>query len=155
MGKCAIMSDMKKPMIYIARGLVSLIFLFAGAEKLMNWQGAVDALATTFSNWYMHLEGAIISKEAHEFLVGSASTLLGIATFLEITGGFLLLGVKVRWGALFLLLFLVPTTIIFHAFWFEIGVDLHKELGVFLKNLALIGALLYLLVGPQPCQTSK
>ena len=156
MGEYVIMPGMTKPMIYIARGLLSLIFLFAGAGKLMNWQGTVDALATTFSNWYMHLEGTVISSEAHEFHVGSASTLLGIETFLEIAGGLLLLlGVKVRWGALFLLLFLIPTTIVFHAFWFEIGVDLHKELGVFLKNLALIGALLYLLVGPQPYRASK
>ena len=147
---------MTKLFIYIARGLISLIFLFEGAGKLMNWQGTVDALSMTFSNWYMHLDGTIMSSEAHEFLVGGASMFLGIATFLEIVGGFfLLVGFKVRWGALFLLLFLVPTTLIFHSFWFEIGNDLHKELAVFLKNLALIGALLYLVAGPQPEQASK
>ncbi len=156
MKECVIIPDMTKTMIYVARGLLSLIFLFAGADKLMNWQGTVDALATTFSNWYIHLEGGIISRETHRFLVESTPTFLGIATFLEIVGGLLLFfGFRVRWGALFLLLFLIPTTIISHAFWFEIGADLHRELGVFLKNLALIGALLYLLIGTQPYRMSK
>lgn len=115
----------------------------------MNWQGTVDALSMTFSNWYMHLEGTVLSADAHELLVGNAGVLLGIATFLEIVGGLLLLlGLKVRWGALFLLLFLVPVTFIFHAFWYEIGAEMHKELAVFIKNLALIGALLYLVILP-------
>lgn len=145
------MKAMKKTLIYIARGLLSLIFLFAGVGKLMNWQGTVDALSMSFSNWYMHLEGTVLSSDAHELLVGSSATLLGVATFLELLGGLLLLlGFRVRWGAFFLLLFLLPTTIIMHSFWFEIGSDMHKELAIFLKNLALMGALLYIVVGPEP-----
>ncbi|MCB1109477.1 MAG: DoxX family membrane protein [Chlamydiia bacterium] len=150
------MAAMTKVVRYIARGLFSLIFLFAGAGKLMNWQGTVDALSMKLSNWYMHLEGTVMSRDVHEFLMGSTETLLGVATFLEILGGLLLLfGIKVRWGAFFLLLFLVPVTVIFHAFWFEIGADRQREMAVFLKNLALIGALLYFLVGPQPHKASQ
>jgi len=147
---------MKKTWICIARILISLIFLFAGAGKLMNWEGVVDALSLTFSNWYMHLEGGVISNEFHEFLIGSVTIIMGIAIFLEIVGGLLLLiGYKVRLGALFLLIFLVPVTLIFHAFWFEIGPDQHTDLVNFLKNLSIIGALIYLLAAPQPERAAK
>jgi putative oxidoreductase len=142
------MALMGKALICIARALISLIFLYAGASKLMNWQGTVDVLSMTLSNWYTHLGGTLITEQVHEFLLESASLILGVATFLEICGALLLLlGIKVKWGAFMLLVFLIPTTIIFHAFWFEIGADQEKEIGIFLKNLALIGGLLYFLIG--------
>jgi putative oxidoreductase len=46
----------------------------------------------------------------------------------------LLLGFKTQIGALLLVLFLIPTTLLFHPF--------TTDLGNFLKNLALIGGLL-------------
>jgi uncharacterized membrane protein YphA (DoxX/SURF4 family) len=48
-----------------------------------------------------------------------------------------LLGYKTRLGAILLILFLIPTTLVFHT-------DFSKEMQViaFLKNLAIIGGLL-------------
>lgn len=51
----------------------------------------------------------------------------------------LLLGFKARWGAVILLIFLIPTTIIFHDFWVN-----PDEKIAFFKNLGLIGGLLLL-----------
>jgi len=142
---------MRKTLIYIARAFISLIFIVAGAGKLMNWQAAVDGVIMTFSHWHMHLEGTWITRDFYELLVSSAPFFLGIAVALEILGGILLfIGFKARIGALLLLLFLIPTTLLFHAFWFKMGEELHSEVGVFLKNLSLIGALLYLVVCPYP-----
>jgi len=138
-------------MIGIARGLMSLIFLFAGAGKIMNWQESVNAVEMIFSRWYMYLEGGVMTSDMHEFLMANSSTLLGIAAFLELGGGLLLLlGWKPRLGALMLLVFLIPTTLLFHPFWFEVGSDFNATLGIFIKNVSLIGALLYLFVTSRP-----
>ncbi|WP_194847180.1 DoxX family protein [Candidatus Neptunochlamydia vexilliferae] len=140
---------MRKIILFIARALISIIFLVAAAGKLMNWQENVDSLVMVFSKWHMHLEGGITSSDLNSFLVSSAPILLGVALFLEVVGGLLLfLGVKVRLGALLLLMFLIPTTVVYHAFWFEIGPDLHREFTKFLLNLALIGGLLYIAACP-------
>lgn len=52
----------------------------------------------------------------------------------------LLLGLKVKWGAIILIIFLIPTTIVFHDFWVD-----PSERIPFFKNLALIGGLLLLI----------
>ncbi|PSO61697.1 MAG: DoxX family protein [Cyanobacteria bacterium QH_6_48_35] len=57
---------------------------------------------------------------------------------LQIIGGIsLVLGYKARWGAIILILFLIPTTLVFHPFWSN-----PAETIAFLKNLGLIGGLL-------------
>lgn len=148
--------SMNKTFLFIARGCFSLIFIVAGVGKLMNWQGTVDSLVLTFSEWHMHLEGTLISSDIYEALVSSAYGILGVATFFEIVGALLILiGFKVRMGAFLLLLFMIPVTLIMHPFWFSVGSEMHRELSIFLKNLSLIGALLYFLVGPQPQRVSK
>jgi uncharacterized membrane protein YphA (DoxX/SURF4 family) len=43
----------------------------------------------------------------------------------------------VRWGAVLLIIFLIPTTLVFHPFWAN-----PDETIAFLKNLGLIGGLL-------------
>ena len=147
---------MKKILLFIARGCFSLIFIVAGVDKLINWQGTVNSLVLTLSKWYMHLGETVMTMEMHEFLVERASVILRITTFLEIAGAFIIvIGFKIRIGALILLLFLVPTTLIMHPFWFSVGGEMHSEVFVFLKNLSLIGALLFIFVGPQPQSVKK
>ena len=138
-------TPMKTVMIFLSRGLISFLFLFSGFGKLMVWRETVDAVVGVLSNWYTMLEGSILNPEMYQLLIENASPILAIATSLEILGGvFLLLGFKPRLGALFLILFLLPVTILFHAFWFEIGPDRDKEMIAFIKNFALIGALMFI-----------
>lgn len=48
-----------------------------------------------------------------------------------------------------LFLFLIPVTIIFHAFWNSIPAEVAPQMIDFLKNLAIIGGLLYIIAsGP-------
>lgn len=63
--------------------------------------------------------------------------LIGNIIFQLVGGISLVLGYKVRWGAIILILFLIPTTLVFHNFLAN-----PDELTAFLKNLALIGGLL-------------
>jgi uncharacterized membrane protein YphA (DoxX/SURF4 family) len=63
--------------------------------------------------------------------------LLGNVVFQLVGAISLILGFKVRWGAVLLIIFLIPTTLVFHPFWAN-----PDETIAFLKNLGLIGGLL-------------
>lgn len=66
-----------------------------------------------------------------------ALLLLGNIVFQLVGGLSLVLGYRTRWGALILILFLIPTTLVFH----NVFVDPGEQIP-FLKNLALIGSLM-------------
>ena len=77
-----------------------------------------------------------------------APLLLIVAIMIEFGGGlFILFGFQVKFAALMLILFLIPTTLIFH-----LDFSSAIESTNFIKNLALIGALftfLYHGAGPK------
>jgi len=114
------------------RVLLSLIFLAAGAGKLMDWTG---------TQAYMESHGMPL-----------VPVLLVMAVLVEIGGGLaVLLGYQARWGALALLLFLIPATLIFHNFWAYDGMARQAQMQNFLKNLAIMGGLLLVVgFGPGP-----
>lgn len=109
-----------------ARLCLAGIFIFAGASKLIF----LDQTTA-----YMESKGLTAIPL---FLVGAA--------LLELVGGLsLILGYKTRFGAAILLLFLIPTTFIFHDFWNTAGAYQTLQQIMFLKNLAIFGGLLYVL----------
>src|SRR5438132_3766013 len=83
--------------------------------------------------------------------------LLPLTILTELGGGLLLaIGLKARWAALLLFLFLIPTTLIFHAF---CGID-PKEAAMqqihFLKNVAIMGGMLMVVAfGPGAYSVDK
>lgn len=101
----------------VARVALSLIFLTAGIRHLKGFSGFVDTIAQTLPLAPLLAVGAIVC-----LLLGSIS---------------LILGYKTKIGAALLVIFLVPTTLIYHNFLANPG-----ELNAFLKNLGLIGGLL-------------
>ena len=104
----------------LTRIFLSMIFLWSGINKIMN------PLATQ------------VNMSAHGMPLTSVFLVAAIA--LEILGGLsVLLGIKPRWGAAMLIIFLIPATLIFHT-------DLNTEIeqAMFLKNLAMLGGLLML-----------
>lgn len=120
------MKAMRSLFTFIARLFLAAIFIFAGASKLIFF----DQTQT-----YMAAKGFTAIPL---FLLGAA--------LVELIGGLcLVLGYKTRFGAAILLLFLIPTTIIFHDFWNASGADQAIEQIMFLKNLAIFGGLLYIL----------
>lgn len=141
---------MRKIFLLIARTLFSLIFISAGVSQLYNWSETTTRLAGAFCQWQMYFESSAYASDNIRFCVSITPFLIGIAIFLEVVGGLLILSnYKMRLGAFFLLIFLVPTTLIFHSFWLEIGEGFHIQLELLLKNLSIIGALLYFLIRPQ------
>ena len=104
-----------------ARIFISAIFIWSGTNKIIN-------PVATQENMSAH---------------GMPFTLffLVAAIALEILGGLsVLLGIKTRWGAAMLIIFLIPATLIFHT---DLGTEL--EQAMFLKNLAMLGGLLMLI----------
>lgn len=109
----------------LGRICLSAIFILAGVGKFMDFHGTAE---------YMASKGLTMIP-----------VFLYAAAILEIVGGLsLLLGLKVRWGATILMLFVVSATVIFHDFWNVTDPILQKlQMIMFMKNLAILGGLLY------------
>lgn len=110
----------------VGRILVVMIFLLSGFNKVMNPQGTMQ---------YMTSMGMTVATTF--FYLGAIA--------LEIGGGLsLLLGYWTRVGAAALILFMIPTTLIFHTNFADQNQMIH-----FMKNIAMTGGLLYALAyGP-------
>jgi putative oxidoreductase len=105
------------------RVLLAALFLWSGYAKLVYMDGNVG---------YMKAYG-----------MPAAELLIWPALLLELAAGaMLLVGWKARWAAFALILFTIPATLIFHAYW---GVPADQALNQqihFVKNFALVGGLL-------------
>ena len=105
----------------LARVFLSILFLWSGTNKILN-------PVATQENMSAH--GMPLTLF---FLVGAIA--------LEILGALsILLGIKTRWGAAMLIIFLVPATLIFHT---DFATEI--EQAMFLKNLAMLGGLIMLI----------
>lgn len=73
-----------------------------------------------------------------------ASDLLLVATIaIELIGGAMLItGFQAKWAALGLAIFIVPATLVFHAFWSADAAHFSDQLTAFLKNAAIFGGML-------------
>ena len=62
---------------------------------------------------------------------------------IELIGGAMLItGIRAQWAALGLAIFLVPVTLVFHAFWSADATSFNDQLTAFLKNAAILGGML-------------
>ncbi|OGP65174.1 MAG: hypothetical protein A2169_09290 [Deltaproteobacteria bacterium RBG_13_47_9] len=109
----------------IGRILLVLIFLNSGIGKIGNLEGTAQYMAQ-FGMPYTNF-----------FLIG--------AIFLELAGSItILLGYFTRFGALLLILFLIPATLIFHTHSSD-----QIQFIMFMKNVSMLGGCMILLgTGP-------
>lgn len=108
------------PML-IGRILLVLIFLQSGIGKIDHFEGTAQYMAShgmPYTNFF--LVGAIFFE-----LVGSITVILGYFA---------------RFGALLLLIFLIPTTLIFHGNFAD-----QIQMIMFMKNVSMFGGCLILL----------
>ncbi|QGJ70437.1 Inner membrane protein YphA [Planctomycetales bacterium 10988] len=82
--------------------------------------------------------------------VPAPSIMLGGAIIFLLVGGLsIVVGYKARIGALLLLIFLVLATYYFHDFWTMEGEAAHMQMIQFMKNLSMMGTMLFLMAnGP-------
>ena len=108
------------------RILLALIFVISGYNKLVGFDGTV---------------GYIASKGVPLPQLAAAA-----AIAIELVGGVLLvIGWQTRWAATAIFLFMIPTTLIFHAFWAAPAANLQMETIQFMKNLCIMGGMLYVM----------
>lgn len=119
------------------RILLALIFITAGFGKITGFAGTAG---------YMASKG-----------IPMAEVLLVPTIIIELGGGLLLaVGYKARWAALAIFLFIIPTTLIFHAFWSVEPEQVQMQMIQFQKNLAIMGGMIYVAVhGPGPWSIDK
>jgi len=116
--------------LLIGRILLGLIFVISGIGKIGKFAGVAG---------YMSSKGIPMSEV---LLVGTIA--------LEVLGGLAIItGWKARWAAAAIVLFLVPATLVFHQFWVADQANYQNQLNHFLKNLAIMGGMIYIvLTGP-------
>lgn len=125
--------------IFAGRVLLSLVFLFAAVGHLIGWSGSVAAMRAE-GMAPESIVGRLSAPLLHILLLGAVATLL-------LGGLSVLLGLRARAGAVLLMIFLIPTTLIFHDFWAQPAASqaFQLEMIQFLKNLGLFGGLLFVL----------
>jgi putative oxidoreductase len=99
-------------------------------------------------------------QHAAEMGLPLANILVPISGVIAILGGLsVALGYKARWGAWLLVVFLVPVTLMMHAFWrYSDPVVAHTQQAMFAKNLSMLGAVLLISqfgAGPSSIEASK
>jgi putative oxidoreductase len=111
----------------IGRILIATIFLIAGLSKIGNFSGTSQFMAS---------KGIPLTDMA-----------LVLTILIELVGGLsLILGYKAKWGAWALFAFMIPVTLVFHT-----NFSVPDQMIHFLKNLAIMGGLLYITAsGPGP-----
>lgn len=130
-----------------ARFFISLVFLAGAVNKIFHWHESERTLHATLCEWQSNVGFFDQVHDCFAFFVPLTPLLLLLATLMELLGGLsILLGVKEKLGAWLLVLFLIPTTIIMHQFWFIEGPMREQQLSHFLKNLAILGGLIVVLL---------
>ncbi|MBI2307426.1 MAG: DoxX family protein [Rhodocyclales bacterium] len=123
----------------LGRILIAIIFIAAGYGKATGLAGTA---------------GYIASKG-----LPFPEVLAAAAAALELGGGILLVvGWKARWAAAALFGFTLLTALIFHAFWAVPPEMVQNQTIHFMKNLAMAGGLLYVVVhgsGPLSVDSGK
>jgi putative oxidoreductase len=110
----------------VGRFLIALIFLLSGFSKIGG---------------FAQTAGFMASKG-----LPMAEALLVITIVIEIGAALMLIvGWQARLGAAALFLWMIPVTLVFHGFWAAPAAQQQIEMAMFLKNLAMMGALLYIM----------
>jgi putative oxidoreductase len=111
----------------VARACLAATFIISALRHLFNWSAALDEMA------------GFGMPRSMVLLIGSIA--LRLAGGLSVLAGF-----EARWGAVLLLLFVVPATFLGHAFWAKPAGERTHEFIEFLNNLSMTGGVLLVLI---------
>lgn len=113
----------------LGRLLLSNLFLVSGFKKLTGFAGTAGYMAAKMPS----LDPILIKL------------MLVLTIAVELGGGLMmLLGWQARWGATAILIWLIPVTFLFHAYWGLPPDQMQMQFIQFHKNMAIMGGLLYI-----------
>jgi putative oxidoreductase len=110
--------------LLVGRIMLAYIFVLSGYGKIVGFAGTAGYMA--------------------KYGMPMVEVLLVATIAIELVGGLMLVvGWKARWAALAIFLFMIPTTLIFHAFWASPQDQVMMQTIQFQKNLAIMGGMLF------------
>jgi len=110
------------------RGSLVFIFLASAGKKVLQFEQTQGYMAS-------------------HAMPATGILLAGAIVFLVVGGLSVLLGFKARIGAALLIAFIVPASLIFHNFWTYEGQEQQQQMIHFMKNVAILGALISIVAG--------
>ena len=132
--------------LFFGRLFLSIIFILSAINKVLHWQATERCLVALLCDWHSYLSNNLFFQKIFTFLLPWVPAILVVITAIELLGGLLVFfGLKVRFGAFLLICFLLPATVMLHHFWFVEEGKKEIEMVLFLKNIAILGGLFYLL----------
>ena len=115
----------------VGRILLAAIFLLSGISKIRTFESTADGLGAVIGVSNAFVPQVLLAGAIACLVLGSLA---------------LILGLKARWGAVLLIIFMIPTTVLYHP---PTGPD--GDPIQFMKNLSIVGALLLVVsFGPGP-----
>lgn len=116
----------------VGRLLLAALFFQSGWHKIADFAGNARVMAA---------KGIPLPE-----------VLLAVTIALVVAGGLMiLLGWYARWAAALLFAWMIPVTLLYHDFWMAQPAQVFNQTTHFMKNLAIMGALLHLVgMGPGP-----
>jgi len=112
----------------IGRILIAFIFLYEAYDSIRYFKGTKEFMTEYGLTWRQDL------------------LLITAIVFLIIGGILVLIGYRMTLGAVMLLLYYIPVTFIVYSFWNETGDVYRSQSLMFMKNLAIIGGLMMVMV---------
>ena len=141
------MGFVKVAILPLSRFFMSVGFLVEGLKTIFSWNETEKALIDHLSNWQVHLVSSQDFQRVFAFFISWSFPLLLFATGAMLLGAvFILMGFKERLGIGLLTVFLIPVTLLYYPFWWVEGPLYEAQAAMFLKNLAILGCLLKLLI---------
>jgi len=136
---------MKKVFFMVGRICLSLLFICLVTHQILNWDQIQQAFDKSVSDWIVHPGIPDKVQKVFNLLLSYSSLVMVLSAIFAGVGGLLvLLGIKVRLGTVLLILFLIPSTIVMHAFWLFDGSMREEQMMLLLKNVSILGGLLIL-----------
>ena len=114
----------------IGRLLLSNIFIISGFKKITGFANTAGYMAAKMPS----LDPDVIN------------VLLVLTIAIELGGGLMMLvGWQARWAATIILLWMIPVTYLFHAYWGLPPDQMQMQFIQFQKNMAIMGGLLFII----------
>ncbi len=133
--------------LLVGRLLIGILFIAAGIGGIMQWENMMMLFHNTMDMWAQLIGPDSALTGSVQLIASLAELFVGVAIAFKLIGGLsVLTGYHCRIGALLLILFMVPVTVLFHAFWMVPEAQAALQQQMFLKNLAILGGLLYVLI---------
>lgn len=151
------MNSIRAALIALARFLLAAVFLTGGMYKILHWHSSEQLMMEVLSSWQSNLSASEAAQDLFSWLIHFTPLVLAGEAMLQIIGGLLLmLGVREKFGAALLFIQLLPMTVIYHQFWFMDVINPELQQLLFLKNSAILGGLLMvMLFGAQAPQKNN